>query len=144
MRDRRGEFSHIAERISGLLNERSQENSGISIEDIHILSGKAGMINCYLGFPTNECCPVAFFISINGVAAQGRGHLNFKKMMVEFHRHMYMRCFMKTRHAVIISNDWVTKEYEKYHEDIEHLRRRGKTVEAYFVSRGGSLVLIDI
>jgi len=143
MRDERGEFSRIAERLSILLDERLQEGSGMSVEDIVENCGADSRFNCYPGIPGHGCYPVALFISINGVAAQGKGHLNFKKMMEKFHEHMYKQCFMETRHAVIISNNWVTTEYERYHVYIEQLRRRGRTVEAYFINRGGR-VLVDI
>ncbi len=149
-----GKFSSIAESLSKRLHGRTKEGLGITVGDIlevcvdaEVLGSRGiNMVNCYPGdFRTNICCPVAFFISINGVAAQGQGHFSFSKIMEKFHRHMYTQCFMRTREAAIISNDWVTKEYEKYEDYIRRLRGAGVRIEAYFIGgRMENSLLVDI
>ncbi len=152
-----GKFSHIASELSELLRKRTQEGGGgISVEDIADCVGKEGKANCYASKerrswirertekkPAEECHDTAFFISIEGVAAIGREHLDFWRMMEKFKEHMREKCFGRTKHAVMISNTWALENYEEYHIYIEQLKKSGVTVEAYFISKYGS-ILIDI
>ncbi len=153
-----GKFSHVASELSELLRKRVQEGGGISVEDIAGCVGKEGKVNCYPSTEgrsrrerteektAEECHSTAFFVSIEGASAmekKDQGHLNFCSMMDEFKEHMHEKCFGRTKHVVMISNSCYPEEYEDYYIYIDRLRKVGVTVEAYFISEYGS-ILVDI
>jgi len=71
--------------------------------------------NCYPGYPSNVCYPIAFFVSLNSRAvAKGRGHLRFQDILDCFIEHMLAKCDGITRNAIIITDSWdAQKAYNK-------------------------------
>lgn len=140
MKERR-DGETIVEDLHRVLQEGSR---GIFVEEIVECVGGKGEVNCYPGYPTRKCHSIAYFVSINGAAAVGKkGHINFRGIMRRFKGHMSKACYGITKRAVIISNDWNTEEYEKYHIYIEQLRKTGVIIEAYFIGGRGSMKLMD-
>ena len=125
---------------------RCASDGGASVSDIEdILSSRiGGAVNCYPGTPTNQCYHVAFFVSLQGRASKGRGHLNFAQMLEEFVKHMQGRCPGITHHAILITNAWWHDHYEKWYANIESVKHGGVMMEAYLIGLEGRVSPLDI
>jgi len=63
--------------------------------------------NCYPGYPSNMCYPIAFFVSLNSRAvAKGRGRLRFQDILDRLIEHMLAKCDGITKSAIIITDSW--------------------------------------
>jgi len=138
-------MEHRFHEIAGEIARRASDG-GASVADIEdILSSRVGgAVNCYPGTPTDQCYPVAFFVSLQGRAARGRGHLNFAQMLEEFVKHMQGRCPGVTRHAMLITNAWWHADYEKWYANIETVKRSGVMLEAYLIGIEGRVSPLSI
>lgn len=135
-----GEFLEIANRIA-----KKATDTGITIKEIaDIVSSSLGEVNCYPGIPTSNCYDVAFFISLSEAKAKGNRHLTFIRMINSFVRHFQKSCLTKTRHAVIITDNWWTQDYEKNLRYIESFKRNGIRIEAYFIDPSGKIIQINL
>ncbi len=131
-----GRFVNIAKEIYEIASV-----VGVSVQDLEQIVGGA---NCYPSIQKGACCSLAFFISIKGSMAKGRGHLSFPQVLDEFVRHMQGHCAGITRDAVIITNDWEHWSYEQWYENIENIKLGGVHLEAYLISKGSHITQINI
>lgn len=91
-----GDFHKVAEKLAIALDELKREG-GISPAEIPGLLEQAmgndrSSVNCYPGFPGDECHEIAYFFSLTSKSYRGntRGHLSFfMHTFVQFHLHIF-------------------------------------------------------
>ncbi len=84
------------------------------------------------------------FVSLSGIKAKGKGHLNFNQMLKKLVKHLQNLCPGFTRNVVIITDDWWTESYESFSHYIEEFKSNGVQIEAYFLQTLGSAIKINI
>jgi hypothetical protein len=134
-----GEFLELAQRIAGVASD-----GGIDVSHLRELVGsRYGEINCYPGSPSDLCCDLAVFISLHGRLAKKKWPLNFEAMLKAFVQHMQGMCSETTRHAVIITDSWWSREFEQWAGNLRTISQSSH-VETYLIGCGGWVTPIRI
>lgn len=135
-----GEFHEVATRIAIILDELKSEG-GVSPAGIPGLLEQAmgrgiSRINCYPGFPGDECRETAFFISLTLKLNTGntRGHFNCEHILQKLVQHMQGCCLGKTRSAVIFTDNWEPQSYDAWKSNIYQIKKAGNHIEAYLLT----------
>lgn len=104
-------------------------------------------VNVYPGEMAGGCCTSAYFIALEGPMGRhihaelaqdmGGGALpwSFARVLAELVQHM-RRCGDDTKEAILITDSWVTTEFEKWRPDLRSIRDSGKHLDAYLVGEG--------
>ena len=111
---------------------------------LSILNQDVGVeVNCYPGVPGNACHQLAFFISLSGKRAKGRGHISFERILEILVRHVQGICIGVTKHVVLITDSWNAAEYEKWQPNIKAIKDSGVVVEAHLLVEGSVVTIFD-
>lgn len=144
-------FEEIAEKIATVIREKK----GITVEDIEdLVMGNQGiserdvtnqgLINLYPSVHKGPCCTNAIFISLQGIVAKGKGHIDFNKMLKAFYKHMNTSCTGITKHVGFITNDWWTNNFDQYCHYVNTYKNEGVIFEAYFIDYKSKVLTINI
>ena len=132
------DLENIVIGVTENLNKRTAEqNRGISVQELNdMIDQNLGNVNCYPGVEDGTCHQVAFFISLSSKRYLGtgrkKGHLTFSQILTELVRHMQGHCPDKTRHAILITDNWQPDVYNAWKANIDQITKT-KTVDIYLI-----------
>ncbi len=144
-----GEFEYleIAQRILDRIKKcKAEKACQITPDDlVELVVANSGDINCYPGAPNNECCQVAFFISLTSgryLSQRGR-HLSFRKALELFVQHMQGHCKTTTKIAVLIFDSWDPDAFGEWESNIEQIQLDGAHIEIFLIT-GNSVTPVKL
>lgn len=133
-----GRFRKIAEQITRDASERG----GITHQELLEIIGSSGQgsggseINCYPGFPGDQCHSFAVFVSLKGKLSRGRWKYSFSGILDALIQHFQGKCPGKIREGVVITDTWESWTYEKWRSNIDAIKNDGVYLEIYLIGEG--------
>lgn len=135
-----GDFRKVAEKVAIVLDELRRKG-GVSPAGIPGLLEQAmgdgiSSVNCYPGFPGDECHEIAYFFSLTSKSYRGNthGHFGCKGVLQKLVQHMQGHCLGKTRIAVVITDNWEAWAYDVWKSNIDEIKKAGNLLEVYLLT----------
>ncbi len=146
-----GEFIGIARVLAETLEKmkRKNETGEITPKDIKRENipgvigesyGRGRPINFYpYGTPGYGCCELALFLSLQTSAyikRGSRGHMNCGQAIQRIVQHMQGICMDKTKHAVLVTDNWDGDSYEFWSRNFNNISQHA-LIEVYLLAGKG-------